>query len=88
MTAMIVGIDSQAGRDEDVDGVGVAPHMLAHPVGDLNSGAGWAAALPARARDAQSVGAGQSESLCRNRGERRRCHGKCPVSLALGIQRP
>ena len=86
--AMIVCIDSEACRNEDIDCVGVAPHMFAHPVRDLNNGAGRATALPAGARDAQSIGAGQSESLHRSWGRRRRCHGKCPVSLALEIQRP
>ncbi|HWZ06891.1 MAG TPA: hypothetical protein VNY53_08295 [Bradyrhizobium sp.] len=88
MPAMIVGVYGETGRNERIDGVGVAPHVLAHPVGDLNNGAGRAAAVPAGARDAQSVGAGQQEPLGRNWGGRRRCHGKCPVSLALEIQRP
>ena len=86
--AMIVGVDGETCRNERIDGVGVAPRVFAHPVGDLNNGAGRAAAVPAGALDAQSVGAGQSEALCRNWGGRRRCHGKCPVSLALELQRP
>lgn len=64
--AMIVGVDSETCGNERIDGVGVAPHVFAHPVSDLNNGAGRAPAVPAGARDAQSVGAGQSESLYRN----------------------
>ena len=86
--AMIVGVDGEARRNERIDGAGVAPHVFAHPVGDLNNSAGRAAAVPTGARDAQSVGAGQQEALRRNWGGRRRCHGKCPVSLAIEIQRP
>jgi hypothetical protein len=86
--AMIVGIDDEACRNEDIDSVCVAAHMFAHPVRDLNNGAGRATALPAAARDAQSIGAGQPEPLYRSWDMRRRCHGKCPVSLALEIQRP
>ena len=55
---MIVGVDGEICRNERIDGVGVAAHVFAHPVGDLNNGAGRATAVPARARDAQSVGTG------------------------------
>ena len=86
--AMVVGVDGETCRNERIDGVGVAPHVFAHPVGDLNNGADRAAASPASARDAQSVGAGQPEPLFRSWGRRRRYHGRCPVSVALGSHRP
>jgi hypothetical protein len=50
-------------RHERLDGVGVASHVFAHSVGDLNNGTGRAATVPAGARDAQPVGARQSEAL-------------------------
>src|SRR5207253_11145295 len=63
--AMIVGVDGETCRNERIDGVGVAPHVFAHPVSDLNNAAGRAAAFPAGARDAQPVRAGQPEALYR-----------------------
>jgi hypothetical protein len=53
---MIVGVDDEARRNERIDGIGVAPHVFTHPMGDLNHGPGRAAAVPTGARDAQSVG--------------------------------
>jgi hypothetical protein len=61
--AMIVGVDGEPRRDQRIDGVGVAPHVLAHSVGDLHNRTGRVAAVPARARDTQSVRAGQQEAL-------------------------
>ena len=51
LPAMIVGVYGETGRNERIDGVGVAPHVLAHSVGDLYDSAGRAAAVPAVARD-------------------------------------
>jgi hypothetical protein len=56
--AMIIGVDGEVCRNHRIDGVDVAPDVFAHPVGDLDNGAGRAAAVPVGAGDAQSVRAG------------------------------
>src|SRR5262249_14376118 len=61
VATVIVTVDRHTGRHQRVDRVGVAPDVLAHTVRDLDHATDGASALPAGARDAQPVRAGESK---------------------------
>jgi len=88
VSTVIVGVDCQPGRNQEIDHCGIAAHVLAHTVRDLNNRAGWTATVPARARDAKSIRAGQSKPLGRCVRGVKSFHGTSPALLVREGHRP
>src|SRR5262249_26915103 len=68
VSAVVVAIDGETGRHQSIDQFGVSSDVLAHAMGDLDHAADGLATIPADARHAQSVRAGESKF-----GRRHRC---------------